>query len=400
MTRLQQLSTKVVAADKLEEPLGAILDAMIELLNANFGHIQLYEERSQTLHLAAQRGFDQGFLERITTVEATAATACGLSLAKCQQVVFEDVNKDPAFNRCLDEAKAGDYRGLIANPLCDSAGKLVGVLAIHFREAHHFSPHDRRLVDIGARLASDALTAYLLQRALREADRRKDEFIAMLGHELRNPLAAGNNALQTLKRIDTGSGEVARLHAIIERQFTKLLRLVDDLLDVARITQGKIELRKQRIDINDLLRQIVDGESEMIHDKGQKLDVLLPSGSLDVDGDPMRLSQVFLNLLNNASKFTPPGGWIKISAEREGDRATITVRDNGIGIPIDKLPHIFELFNQVERPGQPASGIGVGLALARNIIELHGGAIEGTSEGLEKGCEFRIILPLATAPRG
>ncbi len=397
MERLQQLSIKVVEADRLDAPLESILDSMIELLGADFGFIQLYDDATKTLRIAAQRGFEQRFLDRFAAVDASSQLACGVALSKCQVVVFEDVEKEPAFAPCLEEARAAGYRAVIASPLCDSSRKVTGMLSIHFRAPHRFSAHDLRLVDICARLAADAINAYLLQQALREADRRKDEFLATLAHELRNPLASIHNTLGILKRRELPP-DMASLRALLERQSSRLLRLVDDLLDVARITQGKIELRKEHIDLNELLRNATETDMPQVDDNRHNLKVSLAPTRLLVDGDPVRLGQVFANLLHNAAKFTPAGGHIEVSARREGDHAVVSIRDDGCGIAAVKLPRVFDLFNQAERSSGNQGGIGVGLALARSIVSLHGGDIQALSNGIEKGSEFRVSLPLLPQP--
>ncbi len=393
MERLQQLSTKVVEADRLDAPLESILGSMIELLVADFGFIQLHDERTKTLRIAAQRGFEPRFLERFAVVDATSHLACGVALSKCQVVVFEDVEKEPAFAPCLEEAQAAGYRAVIASPLCDSSRKVVGMLSIHFRAPHRFSPHDLRLVDICARLAADAINAYLLQQALREADRRKDEFLATLAHELRNPLASINNTLGILQRKEL-TPEMASLRSLLERQSARLLRLVDDLLDVARITQGKIELRKEPVDLNELLRNATEADLPQVQGKRHDLKVSLAPTPLFVNGDAIRLGQVFANLLHNAGKFTASDGHIEVETRREGDEAVVSIRDNGRGIPAEKLARVFELFNQVDRSSRSQDGIGVGLALARSIVGLHGGDIQAFSQGVGKGSEFRVSLPL------
>jgi two-component system CheB/CheR fusion protein len=396
MTRLQELSTKVMEADRLEKPLGAILDTIIELISAEFGSIQLYDEAQQLLRLVANRGFERRFLDHFATVDASSGSTYGLALAKCARVVVEDVETEPDAALSLDEARAAGYRAVVAVPLCASSGRLVGMLAVHFREPHQFSTHELRLVDICARQAADAISVSQLQQALREADRRKDEFLAMLGHELRNPLTPIHNALQVLKRASLPAQDIERLHGLIERQASHLVRIVDDLLDVARITRGKIELQRRPVEVKDIIQDALEVTMPLIEAKRQRIDVALPEEPLVVDGDEVRLSQVFSNLLNNASKYTQAEGRIEVAIRRDGREAVARVRDNGLGFAPGDLEHAFELFTQGEKPsGQGQSGIGVGLALARGLVELHGGEIEAFSDGKGKGCEFKVRLPLA-----
>jgi CheY-like chemotaxis protein/two-component sensor histidine kinase len=234
---------------------------------------------------------------------------------------------------------------------------------------------------------------------LRESDRRKDEFLATLAHELRNPLSPIRNAVHVLQR-DAEEGKwKARDVAVLEiadRQSQHLNRLVDDLLEVSRITRGKIELKKQPIDIAEALRNALDMARPSIECGKHTLDIVMPPEPLMVDGDPVRLAQLFANLLNNAAKYTDPGGRITLSAEAKDGAAVIVVRDNGVGIPKEMLPHVFDLFTQVDRTlGRAQGGIGVGLALVRRIAELHGGAVEAQSDGLGTGSAFTIRLPLS-----
>ncbi len=235
--------------------------------------------------------------------------------------------------------------------------------------------------------------------ALREADRRKDEFLATLAHELRNPLAPIRSALEVLRRMD-GTGEDAkRMRGMMERQVDHLVRLVDDLLEVSRISRGKVELRKQPIDLAEVVQQAVETSLPSIKAGGHTLDIALPGEALRLDADPVRLAQVCANLLNNAAKYTEPGGRIWLKAERQGGEAVVSVRDQGVGIPPEMLPKVFELFAQVDRNlGRAQGGLGIGLALVRSLVELHGGQVEARSEGPGRGSEFIVRLPLADSP--
>ncbi|WP_442756563.1 CheR family methyltransferase [Methylocystis sp. JAN1] len=399
MARLQELSTKVMEANQIEQPLGAILDAIIELTGAHFGSIHLLDSVKNALRLVAHRGFEEEAPEPVITLDAFSGSVCGAALSRRERITFEDVEKEPAAKPALQEARAIGYRAVICSPLSATSGKLVGMLILYFREPHQFSSPESRLVDICARQAADAISVYSLQQELREADRRKDEFLAMLAHELRNPLTPIHNSLQVLRRASLTPEETERAHQLIERQTSHLMRLVDDLLDVARITRGKVELQIKPFDLKAAINQGLETVMPLIESRRQKIDVSLPEEQLTVDGDFVRLSQVFSNLLNNASKFTQPEGSITVSARRDDDMAVVRVCDNGAGFTPDSLAHAFELFNQGDKaPGLEKSGIGVGLALARGIIELHGGGIEAFSGGRGKGSEFVVRLRLSKDP--
>ncbi|HVL67480.1 MAG TPA: ATP-binding protein [Vicinamibacterales bacterium] len=232
-----------------------------------------------------------------------------------------------------------------------------------------------------------------------EATRAKDEFLAMLGHELRNPLSPIVTALQLMRLRQAPSHE----QEVIERQVTNLVRLVDDLLDVARITRGKIDLRKSRIDLGEVVSRGIEIAAPELERRRQVLTVRLPSHSPLVDGDPARLAQALANLLTNASKYSDPGSQIVITGEDDGERARIRVRDHGVGISPDMVDRVFELFvQQPQAIDRAQGGLGLGLAIVRSLVTLHGGRVWAESGGLGLGSEFVIELPRAaeTAPQG
>jgi PAS domain S-box-containing protein len=234
---------------------------------------------------------------------------------------------------------------------------------------------------------------------LAEADRRKDEFLATLAHELRNPLAPIRNALHFLQLRDTGDADVRNARDIIDRQVRHMVRLVDDLLDVSRVTLGQVRLQNEIVSLSLIIANAVEASRPLIEAARHQLTVQLPNEPLYLRGDGVRLSQVFQNLLNNAAKYTPPGGRIELHAEQHPNHARISVRDNGFGIRRDMLARIFEMFAQVERTHALAQGgLGIGLALAQQLVQMHGGDITVDSPGEGGGSEFTVILPLTAAP--
>lgn len=239
------------------------------------------------------------------------------------------------------------------------------------------------------------------EQALLEADRRKNEFLATLGHELRNPLTPIRNMLEVLKRHERDAELDDRAHAMMSRQLDVLARLVDDLLDVSRITHGKLELRKKRVDVSTIVRNAVEDTRELIDGAGQHLRVEVPSEPIFLEADEIRMTQVLSNLLGNASKYTPDGGRIELVVERAEREIMISVRDDGVGIPGDRLETIFAMFAQVDTPmvrGQ--RGLGIGLSLVKWLVELHGGRIEARSAGPGQGSEFTVHLPPAAGAPG
>ena len=239
----------------------------------------------------------------------------------------------------------------------------------------------------------------LFAQALEEADRRKDTFLATLAHELRNPLAPLRHGLQIMQLAEHDASAVAQARAMMKRQLQHMVRLIDDLLDVSRITLGKVELRRELIEVGDVVRNAVETSKPHIEDAGQRLQLIMPAAALWIYGDPTRLSQVLSNLLNNASKFTATGGRITFAVESDNGAIVLRVCDTGVGIPPEKLSEVFDIFAQVDQ-GAAQDGIGVGLSIARQLIEMHGGRIEGHSSGRGEGSEFVVRLPGAAPPVG
>jgi PAS domain S-box-containing protein len=238
------------------------------------------------------------------------------------------------------------------------------------------------------------------EQALKEADARKDQFLATLAHELRNPLSPISNALLLWPRVAHDKAEMEHLRAVISRQVKQLVRLIDDLMDFSRIARGKGNLRRQAVDVASLIRDAVEAVQPLLVASDHHLTVATPDEPVFVNGDAARLTQVFSNVLNNAAKYTARGGAISVLVEREGDQAVVRIRDNGLGISPPLLSAIFEPFRQVDATLERSQGgLGIGLTLARQFVELHGGTIEARSEGLGQGSEFVVRLPaLAKLP--
>jgi PAS domain S-box-containing protein len=226
------------------------------------------------------------------------------------------------------------------------------------------------------------------------AERRKDQFLAMLAHELRNPLAPIRNAVELMRQVETLDPAFQPSREMVERQVKHLARLVDDLLDVSRINQGSIRLRKEVVDLGTIVQRAVEATRALIDTRGHELRLELPTDAVRLEADPTRLEQVISNLLNNAAKYTMPGGRISVQATQEGNEAVVRVRDNGIGVPPDVLDRVFEPFVQSDGSlARSEGGLGIGLTLVRSLVEMHGGKVEAHSPGLGQGSEFVLRLP-------
>lgn len=279
--------------------------------------------------------------------------------------------------------------------LRDAGGRSIGYLAVirditdrvGAEEAIRAARSEQELVDAALRES---------QARLRDADRRKDEFLATLAHELRNPLAPIRNALQIM-RLTNESIIHENARGIIERQLQQMVHLVDDLLDVSRISQGKVELRREHADLAAVVQAAVETSRPLIDAGKHELTLRLPPpGSLLVDVDVTRITQVVANLLNNAAKYTPTRGRIEIFAERADAWARISIKDSGVGIPTEMLPHVFEIFAQIDHTLERAQGgLGIGLALVKSLVGLHGGSVEANSDGPGCGSQFVVHLPLS-----
>ena len=265
---------------------------------------------------------------------------------------------------------------LTVSPIRDVSGEIIGV----------------------SKIARDITDRKLAEQALREADRKKDEFIALVAHELRNPLAPMRSALQVMQIAPSDAKALTGARDVMERQLGHMVRLIDDLLDISRIGQKKLELRRTRVTLADIVNSAVETARPVIDAAGHRLTVSLPASPVHLDGDLTRLSQVFSNLLTNSAKYTQPGGSIELVAEATNGKVRVSVRDNGIGVPADALESIFDMFSQVDRSLEHSTGgLGIGLALVRGLVEMHGGTVTAASDGQDRGSTFTVTLPVLTS---
>jgi signal transduction histidine kinase/DNA-binding response OmpR family regulator len=280
-------------------------------------------------------------------------------------------------------------------------GHILGVLTLaHGSSGRRFAPDDVALAEDLAGRAAIALDNARLYRDIQQADRHKNEFLSMLAHELRNPLAPIRNAVQILRLRGSTDAELEQVRDLIDRQVQQLIRLVDDLLDISRITRGKIRLQTEAIDLAVVVARAVETNRPLIDGRRHELTVTLPAEPVRVEGDPVRLAQVLGNLLNNAAKYTEEGGSIWLTVERAGDEAMLRVRDTGVGIPEEMLGSVFDLFTQVDRTlDRSQGGLGIGLTLVRRLVEMHSGRVQVFSAGPGRGSEFVVRLPALVGGR-
>ncbi len=279
-------------------------------------------------------------------------------------------------------------------------GRRLGAISFFSGESdRHFGLSDLNLAKDLARLAAFAIDNAHLFRQVQLADRRKDEFLAMLAHELRNPLAPIMTSFEIMRQRLDDDGGLESIHETVLRQMKHLVRLIDDLVDVSRITRGKVELKREPVEFDNLVRQAVETSMPWIENRRQELKLSFSGQSLWLDADPLRIVQVISNLLNNASKYTPEEGTIWLSSERDGGEVVLRVRDNGAGIDPEMLPHVFDLFTQADRSlDRSQGGLGIGLTLVRSLVEHHRGRVQAFSAGPGLGSEFVIHLPLLDQP--
>jgi two-component system, sensor histidine kinase len=327
------------------------------------------------------RELERGAAAILLTEEALAERDGQLAALIARQPPWSDLPVLVLTRRGADSRAVAQAVGTLGNVTLLERPVRVAALASAVRSA------------MRARERQYETRAHLMERE--QADQRKDEFLATLAHELRNPLAPIRNAVSVLRL--SGSQPAVQVWEMMDRQVNHMVRLVDDLMEVSRITRGKIELRKTTLDLAAVIASAVETSRPLVEAANHELTVKLPSHSLLVEADAVRLAQVFSNLLNNAVKYTDSGGRIAIVARREGDSALVTVTDTGLGISAAALPKVFDMFVQVDpRDTRAQTGLGIGLTLARSLVDMHGGSVTAHSDGEGKGSEFAVRLPLAS----
>ncbi len=410
MTRLQKIGAIFVEKGDLSAVLDEVVEAAVAISGADMGALQLFDPTSGKLTIVARRGIDQPFLEFWNTVQEGKG-ACGASLESSNRVIAEDVSLSPIFagSPALDIQLQAGVRAVQSTPVISRSGKFLGFFSTRFKTPGQPDERALRLLDLLARQTADIVERAQAETALRSAyeeaeaaTRAKDEFLSVVSHELRNPLNSILGYARLMRAETANVAQIKHLVGIIERNGRMQLQLIEDLLDTARIISGKLELEVQPADLIAVITAALDVVRPSAQAKGISVISNLDPLAGQITGDPDRLQQVVWNLLSNAIKFTPHGGSVEITLKRADPHIAIVVRDTGKGIEPEFLPHIFERFRQSDMSStRRVGGLGLGLSLVKDLVELHGGAIEAESAGVDRGSAFTVRLPLRvvyTAP--
>lgn len=411
MRRLNEIGTRCARdGDDRDSCLKEILSVAIDISGADKGSIQLVDPSSGLLHLTTDSGFDPSFVEFFN--DGQQSSACNMAVETQQRVIVEDVRQSALFvgNPSLGAMKKAGVRAVQSTPLVSSAGKVLGVISTHFTTTRRPTEQEMRLMDLLARQAADYLERkhverereellereHELRNTAEEANRLKDEFLAIMSHELRNPLNVILGYAELLLRSDEirGSAQLRRMADAVKRNAVAQSKLIRDLLDLSRLRSGKLELNREMVSPSVSIHNAIETVRLEAEEKNIKIEVETPDEPLFVKADPVRLEQVIWNLLNNAVKFTPRDGEIAVKLRAEPNEIVLTVQDNGQGIDSSFLPHIFEIFRQADSAANRSqSGMGIGLAVVQQLVELHGGSVTAHSDGVGHGASFTIRLP-------
>ena len=395
--------TVLISKDGTERPIadsaapirgsgGAVLGAVLVFRDVT-------DDRKAEIALNQALGREQSWAERLRQVVGASLT---INAATTQDsivgVIDGEARRILGASRCkvvLGEQSIVEEDGGLVVELKGRTGRQLGYIHCTDKAGGRFDDDDRAVLTQMAQMASIALENARLYNEIRTNDLRKDEFLATLAHELRNPLAPITNSLQVL-RVAADQAQLSDSRAVIERQVAQLVHLVDDLLDVSRVSRGKLELRRRPVLLRDVLQAAVETSQPGLDAQRHRLGIVQPPEDVWLDGDLTRLAQVFANLLNNSAKYMEPGGTVTIEASTTATEVVVSVSDSGIGIAPEMLPHIFDLFVQADRSLERAQGgLGIGLTLVRRLVQLHNGSISVRSDGPGKGSEFLVRLPRA-----
>jgi signal transduction histidine kinase/ActR/RegA family two-component response regulator len=406
---LHDISAAFVDEDQVDRLYQKLLDAAATVMRSEYASMQSYDrERGEDgwLRLLAHRGFTPEAATFWAWVRPDSESTCGAALRTRRRVIVADVEACESMVRTDDLAtyKQTGIRAVQTTPLLSRSGTLVGMISTHWNRPHEPTKRDLQMLDILARQAADLIERNKAAAALRaqtaellSADRHKDEFLATLAHELRNPLAPLRTGLAVLKSCPPDAAD--RVLQMMERQLGHMVHLIDDLLEVSRVSRGMVTLNKQRVTLRTVIDTAVETSRPLLEAAQHRFDVTMPGSPLWLEADTTRVAQIIANLLNNAAKYTPKGGHVVLAVEAHDEGVQIRVTDTGIGIAPEMLPKVFDMFAQVEHSlERSGGGLGIGLSLAKRLAVMHGGSITAESEGPGKGSTFKVQLPLAAAP--
>ncbi len=386
---LWESASILLTTDDPETMLQRLFDGISGQLGADTYFHFVVDEDGSTMSLRSHHGLSEEELQFCRSLQVGGGV-CGVIVETRNPVIVPHAGAE-----ChLDILRQFGLKAYAGYPLLKD-GRVFGTLSFASRTRDSFSPEELEFLETISRYVTAAGIRLELLDSLRKADRRKDEFLATLAHELRNPLAPIRTGVEVLKQVIDQPEKATPLIGVMERQTAQMVRLIDDLIDVSRITRGKLELRNADVSLREVVTAAAEAVQPLMAAREHTLEVTLPDETVHVHGDFSRLSQVFSNLLNNAARYTPTGGCIRVGVETREEDVTISITDNGEGIEADMQHAIFEMFTQVKRSGYNSTegGLGIGLTLVRLITDLHGGRVEVHSEGDGKGSEFLITLP-------
>lgn len=395
LTRLHDMTVRISTTLDLQKILDEVLAAIIAIQDADMGMLLLYDSDKAVMRPAASVGLSNEFLGAIAQV-LRGIDACGRSILQRKCIFVEDVESDPIFAPFVEAARMTGFRAVYNIPLLAGNGEILGAITTCFHKAHRPSEREVRLAELYARQAAWAIQNAQLYREAREANRLKDEFLATVSHELRTPLTAILGWTRLLRSGDLDRATFARALETVERNAKAQAQLIEDLLDISRIISGKLRLDIRLVELPPLIEAAIDSLRLAAEAKGLRLEKTIDQSAGPISGDPDRLQQVVWNLLSNAVKFTPPGGSISVRLARVGSQVEISVSDSGIGISREFLPHVFDRFRQADSTSTRSyGGLGLGLAIVRHLVELHGGTVHAESAGEGQGATFKVRLPFA-----
>jgi PAS domain S-box-containing protein len=395
--RLAEVAVRISAAHDVDSVMRIVTEEARNLVGAHqsLTSFAMNDDWAQAIYVVSMTDKYGSWRNYDAQAEGAGIYSLVCSMNKPMRLTQAELEAHPAWKAFgAESGKHPPLRGWLAAPLVGRDGRNIGLIQLSDKYQGEFTGDDEAVLVQMAQMASVAVENARLVEDLREASRRKDEFLATLAHELRNPLAPLRNMLEVIKRTDGDRELMQQAHTMMERQLAHMVRLIDDLLDVSRVSRGKLELRCERVELSSVIAQAVESCRSLIDDAGHEFSINLPSRPVYLHADPVRLEQIFDNLLNNACKYTEPGGRISLTVECRGREVTIRVKDTGIGIPPDQLGGIFEMFAQVDNSLERLQGgLGIGLTLVRQLVEMHDGTVTAHSDGPGHGSEFVVCLP-------